>query len=208
MTCFWKGSLSVVVAVALAAACSNSSDHPPPAGDSTSNGGASGAGGDGGRAIADAGEAGTSEAGASLCVGAIQQGTVVEGLTVMGDPPAPLGGSVQPGSYLLTEIDAYGGSGPADGGDMTDAGASGSAGRGTLVVAGNTIVIIGARGTNAASVPADTVSAVTFTVVGTSLQTTSVCPTAGKQQTIPYSAVGGALALFVDARHRELYAKQ
>lgn len=195
---------SVITTSALIVACTSNSDHPPPSAGGTYTGGPVGSSGTVGEGGVDGGDAQAGEAGANLCSSAVQQGATVDELNIGDTAPPPLGGTIAPGTYVLSELDEYGPA-PAEAG--TDP-STGFVGRSTLVVAGNTISIIGARGMKTATLPPDTVIGETFVIAGTSLQTTSVCPTAGTQKAIPYSAVGGGLALFVDTKHRELYAKQ
>jgi hypothetical protein len=147
---------------------------------------------------------------ADLCDSPTQQGGVIAEQRIVGAPPPPLGGAITPGTYTLAEADAYGPSQPLDAGDSGETsggGLTGVSGRATLVVTASTIRSFGSRGPSA-SLPADAVSGSSYTIVGTSLATTAACPTAGAQKTIPFSSVGGGLALFVDASHRELYARR
>jgi hypothetical protein len=189
-------------------ACTNPTDHPPAGSGNVPTSGLGAGGGtsdEGGASLTDGGLDG--EAGsAAACNGVTQQGTSVAELMIDGDPPPPLGGTIAPGTYVLTELDSYG---PLQSNDAgTQGGLTGVVGRATLVVTANTLTVLGARGTSAAPLPADTVTASSFAIADTSLQTKTLCPTAGTAATVPFSSVGGGLALFVGTKRRELYTRQ
>ncbi len=102
---------------------------------------------------------------------------------------------------------AGGGSSSGVSGGGGSGGPTGNSARATIDVTGTTLAMTASRGSTAA-LPADTTSASTYTVEGTALRTTSVCPGAGAQRTIAFSAVGGGLAIFTDASHREVYSRK
>lgn len=203
-------SIVAFVAFVLAAACSSTEDRPaagtgggiPASGLPGSSGGAGDASADGGSndATADA------DAG-NLCAGITQEGDPADEIALSGSAPPPLGGVIADGTYILTELTAYGQQTSNDAGEGTT-GLTGVVARATVVFAGGTLKKIEARGTKAVPPTSDAVTGASFVVNGTSLQTTSVCPTAGTTKSIPFSAVGGGVALFVDATHRELYTKK
>ncbi len=199
-----RASLSTIAAIALVVACGASTDHPPPAGTSSSSGGVGGSssGGPGGL---DGGRPADSAAGDSAitCEPASQKGAPIAEVLLDGAPPTPLGGTLLPGTYVLTELDFYATTPDGGGNGTTDLRA-----RATIVVAGNLMSMIASRGPKTSALPADTATGATFTIAGTSLLATAVCPSAGPQKTIPFSAVGGGLALIIDAKHRELYTKE
>ncbi|MBX3213447.1 MAG: hypothetical protein KF850_15525 [Labilithrix sp.] len=124
-------------------------------------------------------------------------------------PPDPLGGAVQPGTYVLTEITRF-----AAGGDVRDdedgGGSGGPAGsdkltRKSLVVAGDTYRFGERTGTVGGVVAANpTLSGGTFETSGTSMTLTDSCPTAAAR-TIGYSTVGATLSLYPTKDRRETY---
>jgi hypothetical protein len=147
------------------------------------------------------------------CEPPAQQGSVVDEVGVAGDPPPPLGGAIAPGTYVLTSMNAY--VGPIPGGGANDGGEdphgpglTGRAGRGTLVITADVIRFIGSRGAANQSLPTDVHGAMFWKSVGTSIETTEACPDPRAKKAIPYSAVGSALALFVDPKHREIYDRR
>lgn len=205
-------TLVAFAAIALAAACSSTDERPAAGAGSYTNGtpGGNGGGGGGGDDGGSGGSDGSADGGAvDLCKSATQQGEATQELRLAGNAPPPLGGALADGTYVLTEMTAYGANAPADdageGGGTT--GLTGVVARSTIIVQGTSLVMITGRGTQAAPPTTDTVTGATFVVNGTSLETTSTCPTRGTVKSVPFSAVGGGIALFVDATHRELYTR-
>src|SRR4051812_464163 len=97
----------VVTAFAAASACSD--DRPGPAAVSSSSSGSSGASGSSGSGTS--GSSGSSSGDmnqAQLCEGTLQRAEEIPEQGVAGDAPPPLGGTIEPGTYVLTEADAYG----------------------------------------------------------------------------------------------------
>ncbi len=94
--------------------------------------------------------------GPEVCEGTLQQADEIPEMGVPGAAPLPLGGTIDPGTYLLTEITKY-------------------------------------RVTPPPSIETGAKAKKTLLVVGNAMRTIGV---------------GGALALFVDATHREIYMKQ
>lgn len=191
--------LLVCVGLALAMGCSSTDRPPPGAGAAASTGGM----GNGGL------ESGASDSGGAtdLCAPLAQLGSMVSEIRIAGAPPDPLGGTITPGTYVLTEADAY--AEAPDGGDAgetTAGGTSGTSLRATIIVTATSIRRVGAR-SDGATLPADTTTAYTYVIERAALRATPQCP-AATGMTVPYSAVGGALAIFVDGSHRELYAPQ
>lgn len=217
MRSFLRASFVVVSSlslVAIVAACSDT-DRPPPAGAFSYGGGSSSSssGGEGGLVGEGGSDGAVGDGGVISCIASGTSSDPIQELTLRGAPPAALGGTLVPGTYVLSELSAYDQS-PLDGGDGGEetpgSTLSGFTGRGRIVVTANGIAITGARGPTSSPIPADTVTAYTFVVAGTALDTTQVCPTSasGTKKTIPFSAVGTGLAIFPDANHRELYTKQ
>ncbi len=191
--------LLVCAGIALAMGCSSTDRPPPGSGAGASSGGMGNGGLEAG--AADGGEA------TDLCAPLAQLGSPVSEIRIAGAPPEPLGGTITPGTYVLTEADAY--AEVADGGDAGETTAGGTSGtnlRATIIVTATSIRRVGAR-SNGATLPPDTITAYTYVVDGAALRATPHCP-AATAMTMPYSAVGGALAIFVDGSHRELYAPQ
>ncbi len=196
----------LVLPLAALAACSG--EDRPAAGGGSSSGVSGGGGSSGGGGAGNGG--GRPDGGAALCDAVPQEGANVAELQVLGSAPPALGGALRPGTYVLTEAAAYL-SRQEDAGDGGEAngsgGPTGNSARATIVVTGTTLAMTASRGSTAA-LPADTMSVSTYTVEGTALRTTSVCPGAGAQRTIAFSAVGGGLAIFTDASHREVYSRK
>lgn len=129
----------------------------------------------------------------------------VDELALNGEPPPPLGGAIAPGTYILSEMNAYLGDAPADD-DGPGGGPTGVSGRGTIVVDGDVMRVLRSRVSDGGEASAEGGS-FTFEIVGTSLRRTKTCPEASGSDELAFSAVGAGLALFVDARHRELYVR-
>lgn len=196
----WAGAM-----ICLVIACSNADVHPAAGGGSSSSGVA---GSPSTRPLTDA----AADPDAS-CASTVQKGPTIAEMLLPGTPPDALGGTISPGTYVLSEADFYGpapdSGAPTDGGQGSSGdGTTGFVARATIVVAGNTITKISARGPKTAPLPPDNLSASTFTIIGTSIRTTETCPEAGGEKTIPFSAVGGGLSFITDASHRELFTKE
>jgi hypothetical protein len=186
-------TIATLAWVAFIAACSSDS-HPPAGGGVTTTGSSSGNPG----GVGDAGDLDAGDGG-SACSPEPLQGAIVAENLLNQNPPAPLGGPVAPGTYELVELDAY---------DPTKPSPSQTANSAqiTIVIDGTNLKTIAHRSVADAGAPVQTVTSVAYKTNGTSLDTTSVCPTAGATKAIPYSAVGtNSIALFVDATHREVY---
>lgn len=126
-------------------------------------------------------------------------------LAIASDPPPPLGGAFKPGTYALSEMNAYVGeetTPPAGPGP----GLTGAVGRGTIVVSGTRMRVLRSRSGGDAGAQAEEGS-YTFEVKGTTLHKTKTCSSAVDERPLPFSATSNGFALFVDARHRELYVK-
>lgn len=194
--------ISVLCAMALVA-CSDADDRPAAGGGATTSGpvGGSGSGTYGGGTGGEGGA--SSDAGAVSCTATTQQGASISEILLGGQAPAALGGAITPGTYVLTELDAYGVLATNDAGTQTAL--TGVIGRATVIVTSTSMTVTGARGASGTPLPADTVQGTTFTIDGTTLRTTPACPSSGAKGTISFSAVGGGLALFIGTDHRELY---
>ena len=153
-----------------------------------------------------------------LCQGMTRGGDVVLEVALTGDPPPPLGGTIELGTYDLVEMNAYapaqtldGGSedgGPEDGGpEGPPNGPTGRSAQATIIVTQFEMRVIEARGPTGALGP-EAARASLYRVDGTNILSTSVCPTTALPAPIAFSAVGTGLALFTDGTHRELYTKR
>lgn len=193
-----------LLASTIAAACSDSASvgpGPPP-----SDGGAS--------FEAQAPDAAASiELQPNLCEGLSRGGDPVPELAIADNPPTPLGGTVIQGTYDLAELNVYTGppdAGSDDGGEPPPAThLTGQAAQITVVVSEFAMRTVEARGTSEdGGLSPERTHAVLYRVDGTSLLATAVCPTTAAPVPLPFTAVGGGLAIFVDATHRELYVRR
>lgn len=143
-----------------------------------------------------------------LCQGLKRETDPVQELELLGDAPAPLGGTIAPGTYDLAELTAYGYVRDADAGDEAPSSRlTGKAAQITLIVTKFEMRRIEARGaanSDTATWPEKT-SAVLYRTTGTDILGTGVCPETSLPAPTAYSAVGTGLALFVDKTHRELF---
>ena len=148
-----------------------------------------------------------------LCQGLTLGTAPVDELELAGDPPVPLGGELLAGTYDLTELDVY--AGPSAPEDM-DAGGhgpsfprlTGQSANATLIVSEFAIRTVEVRGPSGSAPPPERARAALYRIDGTSLGATAVCPATALPSAIPFSVVGEGLAIFSDARHRELYLRR
>ncbi len=149
-----------------------------------------------------------------LCADLALGGKPVSELELASNAPPPLGGEIAPGAYDLVEANVYSGPPPpgSSGGD-----GEGSTTRLTGRIVQGTLVItpFELRGVEASSeAGADAgltpprARAALYRVEGTSLIETEVCPATVLPAGVPFSSVGGGLALFTDATHRLLYVRR
>lgn len=129
-------------------------------------------------------------------------------VAVLGEPPPPLGGSIAPGTYVLSEMNAYVAEDP-DAGPPTGPGpgVTGASGRGTIEIDGSTMRVLRSRTAGEGGAVTTEQGSFTYEVDGTSLKRTKTCPGATSDDVIPFTAAGSGLALFVDPQHRELYVR-
>ncbi|MDB4933820.1 MAG: hypothetical protein JWP87_792 [Labilithrix sp.] len=147
-----------------------------------------------------------------LCTGVTRSGEQVAELELPGEPPPPLGGPVIPGTYELTELNAYV-TPPAKGPDAGEdeaphARLTGRSAQITMVVTATELKIVEARSTGDGSLGGESARAMIYGVRDKSLSVTAVCPSAAAATSLPFSAVGGSLAIFVDPKHREVYTRR
>jgi hypothetical protein len=163
----------------------------------------------GSSASSDASQMSIDALGPQVCEGTLQRGDEIPETAAVGAAPEPLGGAIEGGTYVLVEVTAYGASAPPPSEEPERLLPTGVKTKKTLFVTGNVMRTIGARSAPGAELPPETAEAWTFSPNGTSLDTRAVCPTrAMNVKKLPYSAVGSALALFVDATHREVYERR
>jgi hypothetical protein len=195
-------SLSVVIA-ALLAACTVDSGFPPAAvltadardelpdtSIQAADDGSSDAGAD-----ADGG------GGPSSCQMLPQKGAVVKQQLMAGPRPAATGGTVVPGTYVLTAMNVYGAGG---------VGTSGVEAQYTIVISGSNFVITGDRvaGTFMPS-RATLYQTQAFTPMGTRLILALVCPvTAAYPGEVEYSASATELIINKNDLDVEVFTKQ
>lgn len=148
-----------------------------------------------------------------LCQGLVRGGQPISELEHASDPPPALGGTVVPGTYDLSELIVY--SGPPDPGSSGGGGpvttrVTGRAAQITLVITEFELRSIEARGApdGDGGLLEGRSRAGLYRTDGTSLFETEVCPGTSLPVALPFSAVGGGLALFTDAKHRELYVRR
>jgi hypothetical protein len=208
-----------IVAVVLATsaiaimACSDG-NRPAPSGASggvygSTSGASSSASGGSSTSSGSSGADGSAEGGGA-CDGPTQLGEPLGEMRFAGDAPPPLGGVLADGTYILSSRDAFGAPPTSeDGGGAADSGSGGSSDvkRATMVIFGATMKFSASKGPAGSTLPADTVTGFSFATAGTTINATPVCP-AGPPLTIPYSAVGTGIALYLDSTHRELYVRQ
>lgn len=145
-----------------------------------------------------------------LCQGLALGADPIPELELASDPPPALGGTIIQGTYDLAELDVYAGPAPAgssSGDEPSGSRLTGQAARITIVITEFERRAVEARGA-AAGLGAERSRAVLYRVDGTSLVETEVCPATALPVAVPFSAVGGGLALFTDAKHRELYVRR
>jgi hypothetical protein len=178
-------------------ACSEKASRPP-AGESGSFVGAGGGGGgatDGGAAADASVDAGDGGACNALAV----NGVFVDRIGVVGDPPAPTGGTIADGKYDLTDYRVYVGSSGTPG-------PTGTSVQQTVQIAGGVVQsIMNVKvDLDAAPTQSHARTTSTFTVQGTSLFVTQTCPTQAASRQQSFSASNTQL-LLIDPQSREQF---
>lgn len=184
----------VMIAVALAGC----SDRNPPI---SSSGGTSSTPpprADGGKPPGSDGGAGPADAAAMDCSKAVQRGSAVQEIAMVGKNETPAGGTIASGSYVLKEIytGLPVGTEPVEA--LTEYFAQKTL---TLDMEAGTYLMIAAEGQGAVG-PA-VVSGGTFSVTGSELVLTNTCP-GGSDRTYGFTAAGLAVILF-NGTHQELF---
>jgi hypothetical protein len=154
----------------------------------------------------DAGDAaGDAEVtGPALCEDLEQRSQEVAEYVVPSPAPAPAGGAIEPGVYVLNELAVYDTT-PGQGDDPPPPGPTGKLVRATLYVSPKSIRILESRGSDAAPLPPDTPRAYTYTTNGTNLELDPVCPAQAVRAAIPFTFQGNLLTFHVDATHAEIF---
>ncbi len=173
---------------------------PPVDGSSGSSGASSGtSGGDG---STDSGF----DAAPRVCNTNVAGGAGIAQTVLAGAPAAPAGGTIAPGTYVLTERDLYtGGSGEADA-----SAADGLTVRRTLVFTTTNVDMTDST-TTSGGPPVLTSSSATWAPYTTILSTTETCPYAKQVANVPFTVKGAELWLLSPSAStltRELYTKQ
>lgn len=209
------GALTISLAIL---ACSGS-DHPPaigstgPSGSSGSVGDAAGRNPDGGpgdgalpdgRPPPDDGGYGDGAIDASACQGLAFVGSFIDEQGVASVAPAASGGAITPGTYDLEALSHYD---PA-----AAAGPTGRVAQSTVVITANRLTISENRamrlpggGTSAAT---QTTSAYSYMLKNQNLYTGTLCPNAGEETILPFTATTDTLMLFPDTTHSLLYRRR
>lgn len=191
---------------AFAVACGDADERPAASGGGgTTNPGGPSSPGTGSSGSTDGGAATDSGDDPDAC-GVVEQASPdeVQELAISSDPPPPLGGTIAPGKYILSEMNAYVGEETVPGGPGP--GLTGVVGRGTIVINGTTMRVLRSRsGGDAGAVSEE--GSYAFEVKGTSVDRKKSCPSSGAEGEIPFTATTGSFALFVDPGHRELYVR-
>jgi hypothetical protein len=174
---------------------------------------AAGEGGDGGVLLADGSatdgatqnadgavaDAAASDGGeVAVCNALLAEGSLVGQTTVAGAQPAPAGGHIFTGTYLLTQRTSYGGL-PPDGLFVTR----------ELLIDATTIDVVEGTSMSVSAVPSLRTTTSTYVTLDTSVfSTKESCPGPPHVTNVRYTAGGPELTLFVDNESSELYVLQ
>ncbi|HSO37733.1 MAG TPA: hypothetical protein VLT33_34640 [Labilithrix sp.] len=165
-------------------------------------------------AVPDGGPSSDAEAGLpqpndALCKGLVIGPRVIAEVGENMSTPPPLGGTIALGTYDLDAFFVYGAfdAGASDGGEQVNEVITGRSGTATLVVTRNTLAFVETYGPTGA-LPAPTTTGYAFSAEGTEISEAKVCPETAPTRTMPYTAVGSSLALFVDPTHRLVFQKR
>jgi hypothetical protein len=176
-----------LLAGCLVAACIESPERPPAAGQASSSPplpSGSGKGSDKGDSGTD--ETGSSDGDAGLCAGLPLTGFLIDGLGIIGDPPVSSGGDIPSGSFTLTGVSVYVGTGLP--------GPTGISAKGALRFEGTTLDETYEITETGRPVTRITRTS-TFKIEGTTLTTTELCPTPGTGQSRLYTLTDQVLVL-------------
>lgn len=194
------GGLSMA---AMISACS-ASDRPPAAGNAVTAMPVPSSSGSSGSAVVDSGADGEAGPEADLCTPPAQQSQIVGEQQIPGDPPAPSGGVLKPGLYVLNELQSYDFM-PDGGSDPPPPGPTGNYGRATMMVTSQSIRFLSSAGTDAAALPTDAPRIVTYTVAGTSLHLTDACTSSTASSDLAFSVTENLVTFYVAPRRLEVF---
>src|SRR5690606_5346815 len=132
--------------------------------------------------------------GAALCEGLEQRSQEVAEYALPDAPPAPAGGEVVPGTYVLNELLSYGAAQGDASDDPPPPPMTGALGRATIFVSARYVRVLDAEGSTSDVLPADRARAAAWRVEGTTLTFTTEGGDA--LEASPFTADGNLLTLF------------
>lgn len=145
-----------------------------------------------------------------LCEPLPQRSSDIEEVAVPAAIPPAHGGAIYPGTYMLTEVEAYGAVPNTDPlGPHGEPGVSktGRVARATLYVTNDALRFNEARGEGGPLPPEDKTRGYSYRVEGETLQLLAECPQRGATSTMKFYATKNMLVLYPDANHREVYMR-
>lgn len=177
-------------------ACSAPDERPPTSEDPDA---AAGSGGNDSAAGAEVGDAGGVD-GDIGCVVGRQLGNVVQQQILAGPMPVNTGGSIVPGTYVLTQMNAY----------VGPIGPSGVAGQYTLLVTPVEFVVVGDRVAGAMPAANSKLSmTLKYSASSSNIQFSVYCPqTAAYPRDVGYTATPTTLSLSKNDTDVEFFTKQ
>ncbi|MGH7437080.1 MAG: hypothetical protein ACRENE_15510 [Polyangiaceae bacterium] len=136
---------------------------------------------------------------ASPCDGVVQASQMVQEYSEIFALPAPMGGTIAPGTYVLNEVTS---SQPPDASvpDMPPALPTGTLVHSTIYATADLLRIVEGRGgydDDGGVLFNDSVHAEMYTTSASMLSMTRICPEAGTTSSMPYTATDSGLTLFV-----------
>ena len=205
-------TLGSIALVAFFAACSD--DMPPPAGDAVNGSDPWDGGGRGPAVTAEAGDDASEPdepIGPTLCNDVEQRSEPVAEYETIFAFEAPKGGVIVPGVYVLNGVEERVTPGQGADPEAPPTRPTSVLRRVTIHVTSKTMRTIEETGTddgNGGVFEPASVSAATYTVKGTTLERTPVCPTAGPAVTQPFTVEDNLLTLFESADRQEVFLRK
>ncbi|MGH7437386.1 MAG: hypothetical protein ACRENE_17040, partial [Polyangiaceae bacterium] len=139
---------------------------------------------------------------AGACDNVVQAAQNVSEYASIFAPPAPMGGTIASGTYVLKEVTTFA-SPDASVPDMPPVLPTGTQVHSTIYATASMLRIVEARGTpdgdGGIVFPSDSVHAEIYSTSASLLSLTQICPTAGTQASMPYTATDAGLTLFVSS---------